>query len=117
MRGEPITISGARDSNGLKELRDRLTSIGKYRLTTVQGMVLTFLGVLLALAAFGGWHRSFRKGLRIGSLAFMWAVTIVLFEALFNPALARRGDGDRRAALVRPRRCSPSATCRGPTGR
>jgi hypothetical protein len=86
VRGEAITISGKRDSNGLKDLRDRLTSIGKYRLTTVQGMVLTFLGVLLALAAFGGWHRSFRKGLRIGSLAFMWAVTIVLFEALFNPA-------------------------------
>ncbi len=86
IRGEPITISGKRDSDGLKELRDRLTSIGKYRLTTVQGMVLTFLGVVLALAAFGGWHRSFRKGLRIGSLAFMWAVTIVLFEALFNPA-------------------------------
>ncbi len=86
MRGEPITIDGKRDSNGLKDLRDRLTNIGKYRLTTVQGMVLTFLGVLLALAAFGGWHRSFRKGLRIGSLAFMWAVTIVLFEALFNPS-------------------------------
>jgi hypothetical protein len=86
MRGEPITIDGKRDSAGLKDLRDRLTNIGKYRLTTVQGMVLTFLGVLLALAAFGGWHRSFRKGLRIGSLAFMWAVTIVLFEALFNPS-------------------------------
>src|SRR5436190_1425554 len=86
MRGEPITLDGKRDSNGLKDLRDRLTNIGKYRLTTVQGMVLTFLGVLLALAAFGGWHRSFRKGLRIGSLAFMWAVTIVLFEALFNPS-------------------------------
>ena len=86
MRGEPITIDGTRDSSGLKDLRDRLTNIGKYRLTTVQGMVLTFLGVLLALAAFGGWHRSFRKGLRIGSLAFMWAVTIVLFEALFNPS-------------------------------
>ena len=86
MRGEPITIDGKRDSSGLKDLRDRLTNIGKYRLTTVQGMVLTFLGVLLALAAFGGWHRSFRKGLRIGSLAFMWAVTIVLFEALFNPS-------------------------------
>jgi hypothetical protein len=86
MRGEPITIDGKRDSGGLKDLRDRLTNIGKYRLTTVQGMVLTFLGVLLALAAFGGWHRSFRKGLRIGSLAFMWAVTIVLFEALFNPS-------------------------------
>jgi hypothetical protein len=86
MRGEPLVVTGARDSSGLKELRDRLTNIGKYRLTTVQGMVLTFIGMLLALAAFGGWHRSFRKGLRIGSLSFMWAVTIVLFEALFNPS-------------------------------
>lgn len=86
MRGQRITVGGKRDSAGLKDLRDRLTSIGKYRLTTLQGMVLTFLGVILAMAAFGGWHRSFRRGLRIGSLSFMWAVVIVLFEALFNPA-------------------------------
>jgi hypothetical protein len=86
MRGEPIVVSGKRDSSALKDLRFRFTNIGKYRLTTVQGMVLTLLGVILAMAAFGGWHRSFRKGLRLGALAFMWAPTIVLFEALFNPA-------------------------------
>jgi hypothetical protein len=85
MRGEPIKISGKRDSAALKDLRVRFTNIGKYRLTTVQGMVLTLLGVILAMAAFAGWHRSFRKGLRLGALAFMWAPTVVLFEALFNP--------------------------------
>ncbi|MDQ6751490.1 MAG: hypothetical protein M3Z33_12155 [Actinomycetota bacterium] len=85
MRGEPITISGRRDSKALDDLRFRFTNIGKYRLTTVQGMILSLLAVVLAMAAFGGWHRSFRKGLRIGALACMWAPTVVLFEALFNP--------------------------------
>ncbi len=85
MRGEPIVISGPRDSKGLNDLRFRFTNIGKYRLTTVQGMILALLAVVLAMAAFSGWHRSFRRGLRIGALACMWAPTIVLFEALFNP--------------------------------
>jgi hypothetical protein len=49
-------------------------------------MVLTWIGVLLGLTAFGGWHRRYRKGLRIGSLAFMWAPVVALFEANFNPS-------------------------------
>ncbi len=57
MRGEPILVAGKRDSAALKDLRVRFTNIGKYRLTTVQGMVLTLLGVMLAMAAFAGWHR------------------------------------------------------------
>ena len=117
MRGEPITIDGKRDSSGLKDLRDRLTNIGKYRLTTVQGMVLTFLGVLLALAAFGGWHRSFRKGLRIGSLAFMWAVTIVAVRGAVQPVVAGHRNGHRGDTVVRPRDTHRPLRARGRTGR
>jgi hypothetical protein len=86
MRGEPISVKGSRDAKRLDDLRDRFTNIGKYRLTAVQGMVLIFLGVLLAMGCFGGWHPRFRKAMRVGTLAFMWGPLIVLFEAFFNPS-------------------------------
>ncbi|MDX6668067.1 MAG: hypothetical protein QOK04_1447, partial [Solirubrobacteraceae bacterium] len=85
VRGEPIEVRGSRNAKRLDDLRDRFTNIGKYRLTAVQGMVLIFLGVLLAMGCFGGWHTRFRKALRVGTLAFMWGPLIVLFEAFFNP--------------------------------
>jgi hypothetical protein len=85
MRGLPLQVSGARDAGGLQAFAKRLTQIGKYRLTAAEGMVLIWVGLLLALGAFGSWDRQLRRGLRLGSLAFMWSPTFVLLEAAVSP--------------------------------
>lgn len=85
MRGLPIQVSGARDAGGLKAFARRMTKIGQYRLTAAEGMVLLWVGLMLALGAFASWDREMRRGLRVGSLAFLWAPTFVLLEAAISP--------------------------------
>src|SRR6266849_1548966 len=92
MRGLPIVVSGPRDAGGLKAFSQRITEIGKYRLITAEGMMLLWLALVLALGALrGGWDGSLRRGLRLGSLAFMWAPTFVLLEAAAAPASSGTG--------------------------
>jgi hypothetical protein len=86
MRGLPIVVSGPPDPGALRAFAKRTTEIGKYRLITAEGMMLLWLALVLALGALRGWDGSLRRGLRLGSLAFMWAPTFVLLEAAVAPA-------------------------------
>ncbi len=52
MRGLPIGVQGVRDAGDLKASARRMTKIGQYRLTAAEGMVLVWVGLMLALGAF-----------------------------------------------------------------
>jgi hypothetical protein len=85
VKGQPIRIEGTRDAAELQELTDRLRVVGGRRVPTLQIMLVVWLAVMLAGGVFAD-QRGIRAALRVGALAFLWLLPVLLVTAALAPA-------------------------------
>jgi hypothetical protein len=85
VRGQPITLGGARDADALRTLDSRLSVLVPRRIPALETFLLTWLGVVLV----GGILRDragVRFGMRIGGLALVWLPALLLLSAALTPS-------------------------------
>lgn len=85
VKGQAIRIEGKRDAAALQELTDRLRVVGGRRVPALQIMLVVWLAVMLACGVFAD-QRGIRAGLRVGALAFLWLLPVLLVTAVLAPA-------------------------------
>lgn len=84
VKGQLVRLDGKRDAAALQDLTDRLRVVGSRRIPALQIMLVTWLGVLLACGVFAD-RRGVRAGMRIGALAFLWLLPVLLVTAAIAP--------------------------------
>jgi len=85
VRGQPIRAEGVRDAAALAAVEARLRVVSGRRTPVLGGLVFSWLALVLALGLFGD-RRGIRAGLRIGALAFMWVLPMLLFTGWLAPS-------------------------------
>lgn len=85
VKGQEIRIEGKRDAEELQQLTDRLRVVGGRRVPALQIMLVVWLAVMLACGVFAD-QRGIRAGLRVGALAFLWLLPVLLVTAALAPA-------------------------------
>lgn len=84
VKGQPMSTTGARDPDALLAFDKRSRVVTSRRISTLQGMLLAWLGVVLLFGVIFG-PKGVRRGMRIGGLAAMWTPTALLIPATFLP--------------------------------
>jgi hypothetical protein len=85
VKGQPIRVEGKRDAAALKQLTDRLRVVAPRRFPALETVLATWLGVLLTLALFAD-RRGARAAMRIGALALLWILPVLLVTAALHPS-------------------------------
>jgi hypothetical protein len=85
VRGQPIQLGGARDSQVLQQLNDRLGVIGSRRIPALETFLLTWLGLVMLAGTLRD-RAGVRFGMRIGGIALMWLPSLVLLSAALMPS-------------------------------
>src|SRR4051812_912839 len=139
VKGEPFRLDGKRDADMLRDLDDRLRVVGPRRFPALETLLATWLAVTLLLGLLQD-RRGIRTALRLGALAFMWVLPMLLVTAALAPSrsaelAAPRGAGVRACSWgcfrcpsgrrggpgagrrgSPPSRAGPSCSPRSPTG-
>jgi hypothetical protein len=84
VKGQPMSTTGARDPDALLAFDKRSRVVTSRRISTLQGMLLAWLGVVLLFGVIFG-PKGVRRGMRIGGLAAMWTPSALLIPATFLP--------------------------------
>ena len=84
VRGQPIQAGGKRDARALTTLEARLRVVQGRRTPMLSALVFTWIALVLAL---GVWRdrRGVRAGLRIGGLAMLWVLPVLLLTGALAP--------------------------------
>jgi hypothetical protein len=84
MKGQLIRIEGHRDAQLLMDLDDRLAVVSARRFPALETVLAAWLGVFLLLAVVWD-RRGVRAAMRIGALAMLWILPMLLVTAAFHP--------------------------------
>ncbi|MEA2273431.1 MAG: hypothetical protein QOI98_2139, partial [Solirubrobacteraceae bacterium] len=85
VKGQPIKLDGKRDAEGLHKLSERLGVVNSRRIPALLLMMLVWAAVVLALGVLDI-RRGTRAGLRIGALAILWVLPVLLVTAAIEPS-------------------------------
>jgi hypothetical protein len=84
MKGQQIELDGPRDSAALRSLSDRLRVVGGRRFPALETVLAAWLLLLLVLGIVAD-RVGTRTAMRIGALAIMWLLSVVLLTAALHP--------------------------------
>jgi hypothetical protein len=84
MKGQPITREGKRDSAALRSFSDRLRVVNGRRFPALNTVLAAWVLLALVLGLVAD-RRGTRAALRIGSLAMMWLLGVLLVTAALHP--------------------------------
>jgi hypothetical protein len=85
VKGQPVRAEGARNAAALKDLEARLSVVNGRRTPTLEALAFAWLALVLALGLVAD-RRGIRAGLRIGALAFLWVLPMLLVTGWLAPA-------------------------------
>ena len=85
VKGQPIEPTGERNADTLRDLDDRLRVVGPRRFPALETLLATWLAVTLLLGLLQD-RRGIRTSLRLGALAFMWVLPMLLVTAALAPS-------------------------------
>lgn len=84
VKGQPFRAEGKRDAATLTTLEERLRVISGRRNPVLGALMLTWLMLTLALGLIAD-RRGTRAALRVGGLAVLWVLPLLLFSAALAP--------------------------------
>ncbi len=84
VRGQLVRAEGSRDAAGLELVEARLRVVGGRRTSMLGALVFSWVALVLALGIAAD-RRGVRAGMRIGGLAFMWVLPMLLLTAWLAP--------------------------------
>jgi hypothetical protein len=84
VRGQPIRAAGARDAAVLQALEERLRVVSGRRTPTLVALLAGWLALVLALGLATD-RRGVRAGMRIGGLAMLWVLPLLLLTGSLAP--------------------------------
>ena len=84
MKGQQIETEGARDSGALKAINDRLKVVNGRRFPALETVLAAWLVLLLVLGLVAD-RRGTRAAMRLGALAVMWLLSVLLVTAALHP--------------------------------
>ena len=84
VRGQPIRAEGVRDAAALKSVEARLRVVSGRRTPTLGALLFAWLALTLALG-FAADRRGVRAALRIGALAILWVLPMLLLTGWLAP--------------------------------
>ncbi len=84
VKGQPITVEGTRDATTLKTIERRLKVVSGRRTPTIFALLFTWAALTLALGLAAD-RRGIRAGMRIGALAMLWVLPVLLFTGWLAP--------------------------------
>ena len=84
MKGQQIERKGPRDSAALKDLSDRLRVVNGRRFPALETVLAAWLVLALVLGLVAD-RRGTRAAMRLGALAVMWLLSVVLVTAALHP--------------------------------
>ncbi len=85
MKGQPIRITGTRDEEGLLRLAGRLKVVDGRRFPLLETVLGAWLLLLLLLGVIWD-RRGVRRAMRIGGLAMLWLLALLLVTAALQPS-------------------------------
>jgi hypothetical protein len=85
VKGEVIDAGGTRDGDALTTTAARLRVISGRRNPTAFALLFTWAALTLLLGLIGD-RRGIRAGMRIGGLAFLWVMPLLLFTGWLAPS-------------------------------
>lgn len=85
VKGQPIDAEGRRDAGALKRTDARLRVINSRRTPAIYALLATWALLTLVLGAVAR-RRGVRAGMRIGGLAMLWVLSVLLLTAWLAPA-------------------------------
>lgn len=84
MKGQQIRREGARDSAALQSFSDRLRVVNGRRFPALETVLAAWLLLVLVLGLVAD-RRGSRAAMRLGSLAVMWLLSVLLLTAALHP--------------------------------
>jgi hypothetical protein len=84
MKGQQIELEGSRDSGALKTINDRLKVVNGRRFPALETVLAAWLVLLLVLGLVAD-RRGLRAAMRLGALAIMWLLSVLLVTAALHP--------------------------------
>ena len=84
VRGQPIHVDGLRDAGALTALEERLSVVSGRRTPMIGALLFAWLTLVLVLGVATD-RRGVRAALRIGGLAMLWAVPMLLLTGWLAP--------------------------------
>ncbi len=84
VKGQAIDAEGTRDAAELVTVEARLRVVSGRRTPTAYAMLFTWAALILLLGAIAD-RRGVRAGLRIGGLAFLWVLSLLLLTGWLAP--------------------------------
>jgi hypothetical protein len=84
VKGQPIAVEGTRDAAELAKVQARLRVIGGRRTPLLLALLFSWAALTLALGLAAD-RRGIRAGMRIGGLAMLWVLPVLLFTGWLAP--------------------------------
>jgi hypothetical protein len=84
MKGQPIELDGPRDNLALETFNDRLKVVNGRRFPALETVLAAWLVLLLVLGLVAD-RRGTRTAMRLGALAVMWLLSVLLITAALHP--------------------------------
>ena len=84
VKGQLIKRTGERDSAALRSFSDRLRVVNGRRFPALETVLAAWLLLALVLGLVAD-RRGWRASMRLGSLAIMWLLSVLLFTAALHP--------------------------------
>ncbi len=84
MKGQTIRRTGERDSAALRSFSDRLRVVNGRRFPALETVLAAWLLLALVLGLVAD-RRGWRASMRLGALAIMWLLSVLLFTAALHP--------------------------------
>jgi hypothetical protein len=84
MKGQQIELEGSRDSGALRTINDRLKVVNGRRFPALETVLAAWLALLLVLGLVAD-RRGLRAAMRLGALAVMWLLSVLLVTAALHP--------------------------------
>jgi hypothetical protein len=84
VKGQPITVEGTRDAATLVTLEARLKVVSGRRTPTIFALLFSWAALMLALGLIAD-RRGIRAGMRIGGLAMLWVLPLLLLTGYLAP--------------------------------
>ena len=85
VKGQPVRVDGTRDAAALRTIESRLRVVSGRRTPTLFALLFSWATLTLALGFFAD-RRGIRAGMRIGALAMLWVLPLLLLTGRLAPA-------------------------------
>ncbi|MDX6720063.1 MAG: hypothetical protein QOJ63_2317 [Solirubrobacteraceae bacterium] len=85
VKGQPIRAEGTRDAAALVAIEARLRVVSGRRTPTLAALLFSWAALTLALGVLAD-RRGVRAGMRIGGLAMLWVLPVLLFTGWIAPS-------------------------------